>query len=185
LQRATLRYGASHQLPANLPHSSQCHRRHHHAAEEERDGPEGDEREERILSNEASCSFAAHGAKVEPAPSGCSVHPGKRSHASPVPLARRPLRLALLLAFLLLAVVAHRCGSNHGRRRHLGKRASRGGAVEPGRAAEEPGHSGPGWRLPLPGNPSAGQAHRAFRRRGRRHSLITSDAMARFRRRRR
>src|SRR2546430_3454197 len=80
LRRATLRYGASHQLPANLPHSSQCHCRHHYAAEEERDGPEGDEREERILSNEASCSFGAHEAKLEPASLCCSVHPGKRSN---------------------------------------------------------------------------------------------------------
>ena len=80
LQGAALRYGASHQLPANLPHSSQCHCRHHYAAEEERDGPEGDEREERILSNEASCSFGAHEAKLEPASLCCSVHPGKRSN---------------------------------------------------------------------------------------------------------
>ena len=82
LQGAALRYGASHQLPANLPHSSQCHCRHHYAAEEERDGPEGDEREERILSNEASCSFSAHEAKLEPASLCCSVHPGKRSNTS-------------------------------------------------------------------------------------------------------
>src|SRR5437899_233857 len=79
LQRATLRYGASHQLPANLPHPSQGQRRHHNAAEKERDGPERDEREERIVSNEASCSFGAHGANLDRPSLQCSVHPRRRS----------------------------------------------------------------------------------------------------------